>query len=185
MEILDIVDETGEPTGLTVERAEAHASGALHRTSHVWVARRRAGRVELLLQLRSRRKESFPSCYDVSSAGHIPAGDGFVGSALRELREELGMTASPEELVPCGLRRIRRRAMFAGGEFIDNQVSMVYLLWRDVDAAEVRFQRSELDGVCWTGMGECREMVACGTPPNCIDAEELDMIDAAIASASE
>ncbi len=185
MEILDIVDETGEPTGRTVERTEAHSSGALHRTSHVWVARRRAGRVELLLQLRSRGKESFPSCYDVSSAGHIPAGDGFVESALRELREELGIVAASEELVPCGLRRIRRRAVFAGIPFVDNQVSRVYLLWRDVDASAIRFQLSELDGVCWTDLAECRAMAACGVPSNCIDTEELDMLDAAIASTSE
>ncbi len=184
MEILDIVDETGEPTGRTVERAAAHSEGVLHRTSHVWVARRRAGRVELLLQLRSSRKESFPSCYDVSSAGHIPAGDGFVESALRELREELGIVASPEELMLCGVRRIRRSVVFAGGPFIDNQVSMVYLLWRDVATSELRPQRSELDGVCWMGMDECREMVAGGVPSNCIDAEELDMLNAVIASAN-
>jgi len=184
MEILDIVDETGEPTGRTVERAEAHAVGTLHRTSHVWVARRREGRVELLLQLRSRRKESFPSCYDVSSAGHIPAGDGFVESALRELREELGIVAASDELVPCGLRRIRRRNTFGGMPFIDNQVSSVYLLWRDVDEPAIRFQSSELDGVCWKDMAGCRAMAACGRPANCIDTEELDMIDAAIASAS-
>ena len=32
MEILDVVDETGAPTGETVERAEAHREGVRHRT---------------------------------------------------------------------------------------------------------------------------------------------------------
>jgi hypothetical protein len=32
MEILDVVDETGAPTGETVERAEAHREAASHRT---------------------------------------------------------------------------------------------------------------------------------------------------------
>ena len=41
MEILDVVDETGAPTGETVERAEAHREGVRHRTSHVWIARNR------------------------------------------------------------------------------------------------------------------------------------------------
>lgn len=180
MEILDIVDESGEPTGRTVERTEAHAAGVLHRTSHVWVARRRGDGVELLLQLRSRRKESFPSCYDVSSAGHIPAGDGFVESALRELREELGLDAAPDELVPCGVRRIRRRAEFGGRPFVDNQVSGVYLLWRDVAEEDIRFQRSELDGVRWMSMDDCLTMLRSGEPRNCIDAEELDMLLAVI-----
>ena len=45
MEILDVVDETGTPTGETVERAEAHREGVRHRTSHVWIARNRNGRI--------------------------------------------------------------------------------------------------------------------------------------------
>ena len=72
MEILDVVDETGAPTGETVERAEAHREGVRHRTAHVWIARNRNGRIQLLLQKRCMQKDSFPGCYDISSAGHIP-----------------------------------------------------------------------------------------------------------------
>lgn len=85
MEILDIVDERGVPTGETVERETAHARGIRHRTSHVWILRRRNQAVEVLLQKRSLQKDSHPGCYDISSAGHIPAGMGFVESAIREL----------------------------------------------------------------------------------------------------
>ena len=67
-EILDIVDEQGRPTGQTVPRAVAHAEGIRHRTSHVWILRRHAGRVEVLLQMRCQAKDSFPGCYDISSA---------------------------------------------------------------------------------------------------------------------
>lgn len=35
MELLDLVNEVGIPTGQTIERHEAHRVGALHRTSHV------------------------------------------------------------------------------------------------------------------------------------------------------
>lgn len=76
-------------------RSEAHRLGLRHRTSHVWlVPARKNGVLEVLLQKRSDEKDSFPGCYDISSAGHIPAGQGFVDSALRELKEELGVTAS-------------------------------------------------------------------------------------------
>ena len=34
-ELLDIVDEDGEPTGETVDREVAHRDGIQHRTSHV------------------------------------------------------------------------------------------------------------------------------------------------------
>ena len=41
MEYLDIVDEYGEPTGQIVERSYAHEQGILHRTSHVWIFRKK------------------------------------------------------------------------------------------------------------------------------------------------
>ena len=86
-ELLDVVDEDGNPTGETVERGRAHREGIRHRTSHVWLLRRRAGRVEVLLQKRSEDKDSYPGCYDISSAGHIPAGSGYTESSIRELKE--------------------------------------------------------------------------------------------------
>ena len=90
-EYLDIVDGEGEPTGRTKARSLVHRDGDLHRTSHVWIARRKGGRLQLLLQKRSRNKDSHPGCYDISSAGHIPAGSDFEDSALRELCAVLGI----------------------------------------------------------------------------------------------
>jgi hypothetical protein len=52
MEVLDIVDESGQPTGRTVSREEAHREGILHRTAHDWVVREEGGRTEILLQKR-------------------------------------------------------------------------------------------------------------------------------------
>ena len=92
-EIFDVVDENGEPTGEKVTRSKAHEEGIRHRTSHVWIFRMNNGKIEVLLQKRCADKDSFPGCYDISSAGHIPSGSGYVASALRELKEELGIEA--------------------------------------------------------------------------------------------
>lgn len=43
MEILDIVDKEGRPTGQTIERNEAHRIGAWHRCASVWIIRQKAG----------------------------------------------------------------------------------------------------------------------------------------------
>ena len=109
-EMLDLVNEQGDPLGRAVPRSEAHRLGLRHRTSHVWLVRRKNGVLEVLLQKRSDEKDSFPGCYDISSAGHIPAGQGFVDSALRELKEELGVTAQPQDLT-ASRSRITRSAM--------------------------------------------------------------------------
>ena len=93
-EFLDIVDENSQPTGERIDRENAHAEGIWHRTAHVWIARKKKGKIEILLQKRAEHKSSFPGCYDISSAGHIPAGIDFVKSGLRELQEELSIIIS-------------------------------------------------------------------------------------------
>lgn len=182
MEYLDLVDEHGEPLGRAVPRELAHRQGLRHRTSHVWLARRRGEEVELLLQKRSAGKDSYPGCYDISSAGHIPAGDGFVESALRELGEELGLKASPEQLHYCGQRRFQFEAVFHGQPFRDNQVSNIYLMWWDGETDRLALQRSEVEAVRWMPLPDCRRMVEQGTPANCIFMEELDILAAWLAA---
>ena len=75
MEIFDIVDENGNPTGQTIERSLAHTNGVRHRTVHIWIVRKVNGKWQVLLQKRALTKDSFPGRYDTSSAGHIQAGD--------------------------------------------------------------------------------------------------------------
>ena len=126
----------------------------------MWLVRRKNGVLEVLLQKRSDEKDSFPGCYDISSAGHIPAGQGFVDSALRELKEELGVTAQPQDLILCGQRSFQFSAVFHGKPFKDNQVSNVYLLWLDRDAEEFTLQKREISAVRW--MPLCRLFARCG-----------------------
>ena len=61
-EFLDIVNEKGMPTGQIVDRDTAHLKGIWHRTSHVWLVRKKNGIIQILLQKRSMIK-SFPGCY--------------------------------------------------------------------------------------------------------------------------
>ena len=141
--------EDGHPTGEVISRDEAHKNGILHRTAHVWVIRPKNGRCDILLQKRSEEKESFPGLYDTSSAGHIPAGDEPLVSALRELAEELGITAAPKELQYAGMFRIRYEKEFHGRMFRDNEVTWVYVYDAPVEIGELTLQQSEVSEVRW------------------------------------
>ncbi len=176
MEFLDVSDENGNPTGKTVERTAAHEHGILHRTSHVWVLRKRGGTVQVLLQKRCEAKDSHPGCFDISSAGHIPAGSDFVSSALRELKEELGICARADELIFCGRRRFFYKKEFHGHVFKDNQISNVYALWRDVEITDISFQRSEISLVCWMDFDKFEQSVLNNHIPHCIAEEEIEML---------
>lgn len=175
-EYFDIVDINGNPTGETIERNIAHAKGIWHRTSHVWLVRVKNSKLQILLQKRTMTKDSFPGCYDISSAGHIPAGVDFVSSALRELEEELGLVAMPKELVFCGDRKIITDDIFHGKEFHDRQYSRVFILWCDKAETEFKLQPEEIDSVKWLDFDICIEAVKANNFPHCIDVEELLMV---------
>lgn len=176
MEILDIVDEEGKPTGQVVEREEAHKKGILHRTSHVWLLRKKNDKVQILLQKRSHNKDSYPDCYDISSAGHIPAGVDFIPSALRELKEELGCHVDESDLIYCGTRRFRFEEVFHGHMFLDNQVSNVYVLWLDKDENDFVLQKEEVAEVQWFDFDDCFDKVKNDLIKHCIYLEELEIV---------
>lgn len=75
-----------------------HEDGDIHGTVHIWIRRKTEKGYDLLLQKRSKEKDSFPGCYDISSAGHISAGDEPLETALRELEEELGSKQNQNNL---------------------------------------------------------------------------------------
>ena len=194
MEILDIVDRNGEPTGEQIDRETAHKNGIRHRTSHLWVARIKKKHsetatlsdVQLLLQKRSDNKDSHPGKLDISSAGHIPAGTGYETSAVRELKEELGIDAKEEELHYCGKRRKEYKKKFHDSVFWDNQVSNVYVIMRNIEAEDVKYQLSELSGVMWMPFDEAYSMVEADSlldaqgdiinTKSCIALEEMNML---------
>ena len=175
-EQLDVVDEKGNPTGKVVSRRKAHECGIRHRTSHVWLIRKKDGKLQVLLQKRSEGKDSYPGCYDISSAGHIPAGVDFLPSALRELSEELGYHAKAEELIFCGQRSFEFSQNFQGKMFHDNQVSNVYALWVDREPEDFILQKEEVSEVKWFDFDDCMEQVREKRIPNCIFLSELELV---------
>ena len=134
MEIFDVIDKDGNPTGETVTREQAHTEGIPHRTAHIWILR---------------KKDSFPGMFDTSSAGQIQAGDEPLESALRELEEELGIHATPEQLHFAGTFPISFAKEFHGKMFRDEELAFVYIYDQPVDITELILQKEEVEAVEW------------------------------------
>ena len=141
-EILDIYNQEGVWQG-TAPRSEVHQNGYWHKTAQVWLLNEKD---ELLLQLRSDDKDCFPGLWDISSAGHIPAGCDITESAVRELEEELGIKADIESL----------QFLFEHVEpfedpdlgHIDREIAQVYLL--EVSSGiKFQLQEEEVSAVRW------------------------------------
>lgn len=176
IEFLDVVDPEGEPTGMIVEREYAHQKGIWHRTSHVWIVRKHMEKVQILVQQRAGHKSSFPLCFDISSAGHIPMGSNFIESAIRECQEELGIRIEAGELHECGLRTVVWDDSFFEKPFHDRQVSMVFVVNKDISIEQFQIQKEELDHVEWFDLEKLIQAVQDHSIIHCIALEELNMV---------
>lgn len=177
LELLDILSEDFELTGLTRERSIVHETGTWHRTSHVWIIRRKEEGFDVLLQKRSRKKDSFPGCYDISSAGHIPAGEDFTESAVRELREELGIEAAPRELCLIGVHKGICDTSFRGKPFRNHEYSHVYIYdGTGLDTGKLKLQEEEVESVLWLDYEKGSADLFDGRIENCVFQEEWEML---------
>ncbi len=89
-EIFDVVNERDEVIGRQTRR-EVHRLGLMHRAVHVLVFK---GRGHVFLQKRSRLKDRQPGLWDSSASGHLDSGEEYDACAVRELREEIGLSLS-------------------------------------------------------------------------------------------
>ena len=104
--VVDQNDRLLEP----LDRETIHRENLYHRATHIFIFNRMR---ELFLQKRSHRKDKFPRRWDSSAAGHVDAGEGYLECALREVREEIGLSCS---LVKIG---VVPASEMTGNEFIE------------------------------------------------------------------
>lgn len=180
MEYFDIVDENGKPSGAVISRREAHEKGIWHRTSHLWIVRKKGDTDQILLQKRAQNKDSFPGCWDTSSAGHIPAGQEPVESAVRELKEELGLDAAEGDLKPIGTLKISFDMVFHDQPFRDREFVNIYVLEKNVDLKDITVQKEEIDTVDWFDFDTVYQAAIKHDAHFCVMQESLDLLAKAL-----
>ncbi len=90
-EIWDIYDENRNKTGRFHRRGEILSRGDYHLVVHVWIKNSRG---EFLITKRAPNK-GWPNMWE-TTGGSALAGDDSLAAALREVREETGLSLSPE-----------------------------------------------------------------------------------------
>ncbi|MGB7566610.1 MAG: NUDIX domain-containing protein [Chitinivibrionales bacterium] len=152
LELIDVIDELGNPLNISKPRFQIHRDGDWHGTVHVWILNSHR---ELLLQKRSPEKESFPNLWDISCAGHIAAGQTSINAAIREVREELGVAIQEKDLV--FLFTVKSRFIQHAGLFIDNEINDVYLVEKNLSFSEIHLQEEEISEIKWISIDNLKE----------------------------
>ena len=144
MEYWDLYDFDKQPLGRTHRRGEPLPEGTCHLGADIWIVNSRG---EILLTLRAPEKHDLPNEWE-NTCGSVLAGETALEGALRELREETGIVAAPEELMLLNERRV------------GNCFHHSYLLRRDVPVEALTLQPGETVAARWVTLPELEALVA-------------------------
>ena len=152
-EYIDIVTSEGKPTGKSALKSEIHSLGHYHHTIHVWLY---TSNGEILLSQRSANKVICPLLWDVSAAGHIDAGESMLNAALREVREEIGLTMKAQDLEKIGVFDCFQS--YDNG-IVDNEFHNTYISELKVDISNLTLQKEEVEAVKLVTLKEFKMLV--------------------------
>lgn len=133
-EIWDIYDKDRNPTGRTHKRGDPLAPGDYHLVVHVWLKNQKG---EYLITRRAPNK-GYPNMWE-ATGGSALSGDDSLTAAIREVKEETGLTADPS-LGKCIMSYMREDC------FTD-----VWLFEQDFSLSDVVLQEGETTDKMYAG----------------------------------
>ena len=150
MELLDVLDEFGNYTGIAKDKKEIYKESLWHRSIHIWIIN---DQNEILLQKRNPHKETFPNLWAISVAGHVRSKETSVEAALRELKEEIHLTINQEELEWLFTTKRIQNA----GEYQLKVLDDVYLLKKNLDIEHTKLQKREVTDLIYIPFEELEQ----------------------------
>ena len=143
-ELWDILDEHGKLTGRAVERGRPLKDGEYQLVVHIWI---RNSKGEYLIQKRSDNVDVWPGIWGVAG-GSALKGESSLTAALREVKEELGISFEPD--MPERITRVKYKNVF----------SDLWLVRRDVSLEDVKLQKEEVSEVRYAVIDEILKMIS-------------------------
>ena len=146
MELLDIVDINGNPTGKVMEKEKVHDLNLLHFEIGVFIINHNN---EILLQKRAATKRFNPNKWGLC-AGHVDSGETLENTALREVEEEIGIKYNISDLHVLEEMEVNKRES-------NSHIVRYYYIY----CAENNFniQTEELSEVRWFDIDDVINMV--------------------------
>lgn len=150
MEIWDLYNENRELIGRDHVRGEEIPEGCYHLVVHVWIRNRKG---EYLISQRSASRPTFPLMWECVGGSVLKGEDSLTG-ALRETKEEVGLSLSPEN---GRLVRSVVRKMVNGKRFAD--ILDVWLFTYDGAVTLEQATTREVAQAAWMATDRVRELL--------------------------
>ena len=148
MELIEIVDENGNYTGQIIDKEEAHDKNLLHNEVAVFIIN---DKKQTLLQKRSANKRFNPSKWALC-AGHVDAGESLELAALRELKEEVGIDITKNDLKPFAEREFEIKES-------NSHITYFYYIKSNLCEKDFIIQKEELSEVKWFDIDKVIDMI--------------------------
>lgn len=167
MELIEIVDKDGNFTGEIMEKEKAHDKNLLHNEIGVFVLN---DKKQVLLQKRSSIKR-FDSNKWGLCAGHVDAGESLEDAALREIKEELGIDVSLNDLYSFAEREFTIKSF-------NSHITYFFYIKCDKKEDEFIIQEEELSEVRWFDIDEIISMIKCHDVNITFNEDRIKLFDA-------
>ncbi len=165
-----MLDKDGNLTGEKKLRSEVHRDGTWHKAVHIWIINENG---DILLQRRCATKDSNPNMLDISCAGHLSSGDKSLDGALRELKEELNIEVTADEL--HYIKTLKRSSKYTS-TFINNEFDDLYILRTNRKISDMKFQKEEISEIFYVPYNKFKEMVKNKQPDLLMHTEEFEIL---------
>ena len=144
MELWDILDKEGNKLGKTIKRGEPLAEGEYHLVIDVWIMNNEG---KFLISRRTPFKHPDPGKWN-PVCGSAISGEDSISSALRETKEELGISLDIKN------GKLVKRLLCGSKIIVD-----VWLFTQNVNISTVSLQEEETDDVMWATAETVKQMI--------------------------
>ena len=145
-EFLDVLDENGNPTGISKPRDLVKQDRDWHSLVQVWIVN---SENEILVQQRALSKKLHPGKWTCAVGGHVLRGETAAEAVIRETWEELGVKVSEDELELVTTLRPG-----------DNSIRPVFLIRKDIPISEYKFNDGEVAAVKYIHVDQFEKMTS-------------------------
>ena len=155
-ELIDVLDESGNKTGVVKNKLDVKKAGDWHRAISVCIVN---NNFEILMHQRSSKKTIFPSLWSLFVKGHVASKENSIETCIRECYEELGIKLEKTDLKY--LHTLKDKDSNPKLDFINNIFYDNYIVFKDIKLEDVVMQEDEVAQIKYMYFSDVEKLIKC------------------------